>query len=159
MPGFALRFALACALLLGLLEYARDGAAERAFVERLLVLPAAALVRAFPGEPADAVARSLVSASARVNVVRGCDGLDAMLLYAAAVLAFPAPLRSRLPALALGALAIHAASVARLAAAYLIVRDAPAWFGVVHGLIAPLAVVLAGALVFGAWLARMTPAR
>jgi exosortase H (IPTLxxWG-CTERM-specific) len=49
-----------------------------------------------------------------VSIEAGCNGVEAMIVLIAAVLAFPAPWRSRLAALGLGFLAIQAMNIARI---------------------------------------------
>lgn len=52
----------------------------------------------------------------RLDVVRGCDALDPAAFLAAAILAFPAPLRRKLAGVAAGTFAIVALNVVRIAA-------------------------------------------
>lgn len=154
---FALRFGAFAALLLGACEAARGTALVREFVSGALVSPVARLLDAFsPDERVDAVGASLVSASAQLNVVRGCDGLEAVILYAAAVLAWPGTPARRVAALAVGVAAIHGSNLLRLVASWLVVRYAPDSFAWVHGVVAPLALVLGAALLFSGYVTWST---
>lgn len=49
-----------------------------------------------------------------IEIERGCNGVEAMIVLTAAVLAFPAPWRHRLAGLALGFAAIQALNVVRI---------------------------------------------
>ncbi len=49
-----------------------------------------------------------------VRIERGCNGVEAVIILAAAVFAFPAPLRSKLIGLAIGFLAIQALNLVRI---------------------------------------------
>ena len=152
---FALHFALAAALLLAACEAARGTRAVAMFVSGALNTPAAALLGVLaPGEAVDAVGSSLVSVAAQLNVVRGCDGLEALVLYAAAVLAWPGTPGQRAGALAIGLATLHVANLLRLVATWLVIRHAPASFAWVHGIVAPLGLVLIAAAVFSAYVTR-----
>src|SRR6185295_14028841 len=54
-----------------------------------------------------------------VNIRNGCNGIEAMLIFLAAVLAFPATWRSRLIGLTLGILAIQVVNLVRVVALFL----------------------------------------
>ena len=49
-----------------------------------------------------------------LEIERGCNGIEAMIVLAAAILAFPAPLRHKLIGLAIGFLAIQGLNVVRI---------------------------------------------
>jgi len=81
----------------------------------------AALIRAFDG---DAMSQGNVLYSKRsgfaVAIEAGCNGVEALLVLAAAMLAFPAPWRMKLLGLAIGAVAIQALNVVRVISLYYI---------------------------------------
>ena len=54
-----------------------------------------------------------------VNIRNGCNGVEAMLIFLAAVLAFPASWKSRLAGLGLGILAIQVVNLVRVVALFL----------------------------------------
>jgi exosortase family protein XrtM len=149
---YALRFAILFALLFAAFEAGRGTAVETVVVDRGVLDPAAALLHVLV--PADGVAvrdRSLASSAARLRVLRGCEGIETVLLVVAAVLAFPASIASRLAGAFLGAALAWLLSVLRLAALYCSLRFWPGVFEVTHGLVAPLAPVALLALFFLAW--------
>jgi exosortase H (IPTLxxWG-CTERM-specific) len=49
-----------------------------------------------------------------ISIERGCNGVEAMIVLTAAVLAFPAPIRHKLAGLAIGFVAIQALNVVRI---------------------------------------------
>ncbi len=101
--------------------------------------------------------RALESPYARLRVVRGCEGIETMLLLVAAVFAYPATLRRRGRGLLIGVALAWALSVARLVFLYGTLRVSPDLFAVTHGLIAPLAPLALIGLYFLAWSAPAPP--
>jgi exosortase H (IPTLxxWG-CTERM-specific) len=79
----------------------------------------ATLIRAFDG---DAMSHGNVLFSKRsgfaVSIEAGCNGVEALLVLAAAMLAFPAPWRMKLIGLAIGAVAIQALNILRVISLY-----------------------------------------
>jgi exosortase family protein XrtM len=131
-------------------------------IDLATVEPAAWIARHVTGQ-ADIVAAGshLTSPQASINVLYGCEGSDVLMLLASALLVAPAPWRDRLLGLAAGTAFVFALNQVRVLALYFTLRDHRAWFGLLHGLIAPLVVVVLVAAFFLTWLlwtARM-PAR
>jgi exosortase H (IPTLxxWG-CTERM-specific) len=93
-----------------------------------------------------------------VNIRNGCNGVEAMLIFLAAVLAFPAPWRSRLAGLALGILAIQALNLVRVVSLYLTGAHFPRFFHASHTVIWQSVVILFGVLLWVVWAQRL-PAR
>lgn len=55
-----------------------------------------------------------------VTILAGCNGIEAMIVLAAAILAYPAPLRHRLLGLAAGTVAIQALNIVRIVSLFYI---------------------------------------
>jgi exosortase/archaeosortase family protein len=83
-----------------------------------------------------------------MEIVRNCDAIEINILFVSAVLAFPAPWRKRLSALAVGLTALVALNVLRICLLYFIGVYAPARFAVAHEQVFPLLLVVAAALAF-----------
>lgn len=83
-----------------------------------------------------------------VNIRNGCNGVEAMLIFLAAVLAFPASSRSRLIGLALGILAIQIVNLVRVVALYLTGVYFPRIFDSSHTVIWQTIVILFGVLLW-----------
>jgi exosortase family protein XrtM len=92
-----------------------------------------------------------------IRVQFGCEGTDVLMLLVSALLVTPIPWGRRLAGLAVGALFVFAVNQARVLALFYALRRAPSWFGQVHGLIAPLVVVVLVVLFF-LWWVRGSPA-
>lgn len=152
---FAAKMLLAFVVLYGAWAALGSGAAHRLLLERAVVEPAVALVNAVsPGEAARAQGPALVSARARLSVREGCDGLDAVLLLAAAFLAAPLPWRRRLAGLALGVALVYGLNQARVVALWFALRNDRETFSLLHGFVAPAVLVAACCGFFAWWLWR-----
>jgi exosortase H (IPTLxxWG-CTERM-specific) len=92
-----------------------------------------------------------------VNIRNGCNGVEAMLIFLAAVLAFPAPWRWRLAGLALGILAIQVVNLVRVVSLYLTGAYFPRLFDTSHTVIWQSVVILFGVLLWVFWANRLPP--
>lgn len=89
-----------------------------------------------------------------VNIRNGCNGLETLLIFGAAVLAFPAPWRARLLGLAAGAALIQLVNLVRVVALYLTGAYLPRLFDASHTVVWQTLVVLFGVLLWVAWAHR-----
>jgi exosortase H (IPTLxxWG-CTERM-specific) len=89
-----------------------------------------------------------------VNIRNGCNGVEAMLIFLAAVLAFPASWKSRLAGLALGILAIQGVNLIRIVALFLTGVYFPRLFDTSHTVIWQTIVILFGVLLWIYWANR-----
>jgi exosortase family protein XrtM len=125
------------------------------------VKPAAWIARQLSGH-ADILADGshLRSMSISLNILYGCEGTDALMLLASALLVAPASFRDRLIGVAAGTGFVFAVNQVRVLVLFFSVQSHPAWFGPLHGLIAPLSVVVLVVVFFLCWLrwaARAAP--
>ena len=90
-----------------------------------------------------------------VNIRNGCNGVEAMLIFLAAVLAFPAPWKSRLLGLAVGIIAIQAVNLVRVVALYLTGAYFPSWFDASHTVVWQTIVILFSVLLWILWANRL----
>jgi len=67
-----------------------------------------------------------------VSIEAGCNGLEAMILLAAAMLAFPAPWGRRLGGIAFGGVAIQALNIVRIVSLFYLSRWSAEWFEWAH---------------------------
>ena len=89
-----------------------------------------------------------------VNIRNGCNGVEAMLIFLAAVLAFPASWKSRLSGLALGIVAIQVINLIRVVALFLTGVYFPKIFDSSHTVIWQTIVILFGVLLWIFWANR-----
>ena len=127
---------------------------ERFVIEQLTVKPAAWLLSWLqPSVQAVAIGSRLTAPGGGVNVLNGCEGADAMFLVIAGVLAAPLSWRHRAIGVLLGLSLTFAANQMRVIGLFYAARETPTAFAMLHGVVAPLAMVLAIALWF-AWFMR-----
>jgi exosortase H (IPTLxxWG-CTERM-specific) len=89
-----------------------------------------------------------------VNIRNGCNGVEAMLIFLAAVLAFPASWKSRGAGLVLGILAIQVVNLIRVVALFLTGIYFPRIFDTSHTVIWQTIVILFGVLLWIFWANR-----
>ncbi|HWM93865.1 MAG TPA: exosortase H [Thermoanaerobaculia bacterium] len=90
-----------------------------------------------------------------VNIRNGCNGVEAMLIFLAAVIAFPAPWRARLLGLAVGIVAIQAVNLIRVVALFLTGAYFPSWFDASHTVVWQTVVILFSVLLWILWANRI----
>jgi exosortase H (IPTLxxWG-CTERM-specific) len=93
-----------------------------------------------------------------VNIQNGCNGVEAMIIYFAAVLAFPAPWKARLLGLLFGFVAIQLVNLLRVVALFLTGVYFPSFFDSSHTVVWQTIVILAGVLFWILWANRLAPA-
>lgn len=132
---------------------------ERLVIDRTTVATSAWIIdRISPEEGVWAEGPRLISPKVRLSVLNGCEGTESILLFAAAVLAFPAPWRKKPAGLLVGLVWVFLLNQVRIVGLFFILRYRPQWFEAVHGTIAPIFIILAGAVVFALWLNWATKA-
>jgi exosortase/archaeosortase family protein len=94
-----------------------------------------------------------------VNIRNGCNGVEAMMIFLAAVLAFPAPWPARLSGLALGVVAIQAVNLVRVVALFLTGVYLPRFFDASHTLVWQTVVILFSVLLWIFWANRLAGGR
>ena len=103
-----------------------------------------------------ATVRDQVLSSRRFSVViyNGCNGLEAILIFASGVLAFPAPWRKKVIGLLLGFLAIQVANIARVVSLFYIGIFKPAWFSAAHVFVWQSVIIVLGVVLWLVWVNR-----
>jgi len=90
-----------------------------------------------------------------VNIENGCNGVEAMLIFIAAVLAFPAPWKARLWGVVLGLVAIQAVNLIRVVGLYLTGAYLPEYFDTTHTVIGQTVVILSSVVLWLVWAQRL----
>jgi exosortase H (IPTLxxWG-CTERM-specific) len=106
------------------------------------------------GQPVVQEGTVLRNARFAVNIRNGCNGVEAMLIFLAAVLAFPASWKSRLAGLGLGILAIQLVNLIRVVALFLTGVYFPRIFDTSHTVIWQTIVILFGVMLWIFWANR-----
>ena len=84
------------------------------------------------GQPVTTDGTSVVGSTASVNIENGCNGLEAVAILAAAVLAFPASWRQRGLGLLAGITGIQLLNIVRTSSLFLFLKYKPDWFQILH---------------------------
>jgi exosortase H (IPTLxxWG-CTERM-specific) len=114
----------------------------------------AALLR-LTGSDVTAAGTRMLSKRFSMDVENGCNAVETMMLFAAAVLAFNAPIRDRLLGIALGLPAIQLINLVRLISLYLLGVHRPDWFTVWHVGVWQSLIILSGVGMFMIWSSRV----
>ncbi|MBC7779111.1 MAG: archaeosortase/exosortase family protein [Proteobacteria bacterium] len=123
---------------------ARGTTVERVVVEEATVRPAAALVRwVDPSIAVSARGTSIVAPGGGLDIIRGCEGIDIMLILAAAICAVPLTWRRRMIALAVGLPFVFALNQARIVTLFFAWRADRSLFETLHTLVLPVLLVIA----------------
>jgi exosortase/archaeosortase family protein len=113
----------------------------------LQVRPAAWIVAmTLPGEPIGRDEEAIFAPGLRMEIRRGCDGMEAWLLLMTALVVFPMPWSRRARAMLSGTALVFGLNLLRIVSMFHLVRWRPEWFDVVHGLIWQSVMVLAAGL-------------
>jgi len=124
----------------------------------LVARSSAAILNAL-GESVTVAGTEIRSPGFAVQIENGCNGLETVLLYTAAVLAFPASWTRRLLGLLLGFIAIETFNLIRVATLVWIGSHRPALFDASHTILWQSLVVLCGVMLFLLWASRARGAR
>jgi exosortase/archaeosortase family protein len=150
---FAAIFAVVGGALLTLYSfpYAEHGIREDWFARYLAVYArlAGLVLRLFDAR-VHVVGNDIVGRTS-LTVAKNCDAMDVSLLFAAAVIAFPAPWRRRALGIAAGIGALTVVNVLRIASLYFIDLRWHSAFETIHAEVWPLAIVVFAAASFLAW--------
>ncbi len=127
-------------------------------IDTCTVAPAAWLARGLTGNAQIVAAgASLQAPDGSIRVLYGCEGTDVLMVLLAALLAAPGSWRGKLTGVLAGAALVYMLNQTRVLALFYAVRRAPTWFGAIHGLIAPMVVVIVVVAFFLAWLRWTAP--
>jgi exosortase H (IPTLxxWG-CTERM-specific) len=94
-----------------------------------------------------------------VNIRNGCNGVEAMIIFLAAVLAFPASWRARGIGLLLGVVVIQVVNLVRVVALFLTGAYLPEWFDSSHTVVWQSVVIGCAVLLWLFWAARFAARR
>lgn len=90
-----------------------------------------------------------------VNIRNGCNGIETMVIFLAAVLAFPAPWKARVIGLVLGCIAIQAINLVRVVALFFTGAYFPKFFDSSHTVVWQTIVIAFGVFLWIFWADRL----
>jgi exosortase H (IPTLxxWG-CTERM-specific) len=107
---------------------------------------------------AQGVVLSNMKTGAAVSIEPGCNGVEAMIVVMAAILATPARWTHKLAGLALSFLGIQALNLLRIISLFYLLQWNPVWFEWAHLYLWQALIMLDGVILYLLWL-RMLPAQ
>src|SRR5215212_9591387 len=111
------------------------------------------------GQPVEVSGTVIRSSRFGVNINNGCNGVEAMLILLASIVAFPASLKARAFGLLLGAIVVQVLNAVRIVTLYLLGAYQPRLFDMFHTAVWQILVILAAIAFFLLWSARVAPNR
>lgn len=122
-------------------------------VNDLTVRPATQLVNWLtPAIHAQAIRNTVQSSGGSLNIINGCEGVEALFVLVAAFAVAPISWRSRLLGLLGGLPFVFVVNEARILVLFYAHRDNSALFDLLHGSVTPAAVILLVCAYFYVWL-------
>jgi exosortase family protein XrtM len=134
-------------------DYVRSDGLERLVVEEMTVKPAAWLIAHItPEVSVHAAGSRLVAPGGGINILNGCDGMDVVLLLIAAMLVVPIPVYWRLSGMLTGSCLVYCCNQIRILALFYSYRTDKPLFSLLHGMVAPILLILVISVFFVFWL-------
>lgn len=134
---------------------ARDTSLERIAIDVMTVRPAAWLINHITPEiVVQAAGTRLKADGGGINILNGCEGSEVVFLLAAAMLVAQLRMKWRLLGIGTGSIAILGCNQVRILALFYASRSDKALFELLHGIIAPVALILIATGFFIFWLNR-----
>lgn len=103
------------------------------------------------GVDSEADGATIVSGAARLDVKEGCNGVHALVILLASILAFPATWGSRTLGVAVGAVAILGANLVRIVNLIVVARYDPAHLKLFHAAVWETLIMLVAVALFVLW--------
>ncbi|WP_290644403.1 archaeosortase/exosortase family protein [Aquabacterium sp.] len=145
----ALLFTLVFLSLQWIWNTAKGSAFEYVVIDKATVGTVVRIINALtPDAHATADGSSIRSPGGGINVLNGCEGTEVLFLLMAAVIAYPLTWRLRAVGLLGGTAFVFIINQARLLALFYSYRSDRALFGQLHGVIAPLALIMVTLIFF-----------
>jgi len=148
------------ALLQGLYGAAKDTWVERLVIDQVTVKSAAWLIHMFDSTTGvQAVGSRLHAPGGGINIINGCEGIDVVFLMVGAMLVAPISVRAKLLGVILGTALVLMLNQGRVIALFYAFRLDRSLFDMLHGVIAPLLLIMGAAGFFVLWLHRHADAK
>jgi exosortase/archaeosortase family protein len=112
-----------------------------------------------PGESVRGRGDRIESATTSIQVAQGCEGIDVMLMFVAAVVAMPLGWRRKLLAGLAGVAVVYAVNLLRLAGLFYCLEYAPERFESMHVIVGQTVVIVVAIAVFAATTGLFTLSR
>ena len=125
---------------------------ENSFVRFFAVVPGSFFIDLItPDTEVSANGTRIVSNIAKLNVLKGCEGTEVLLILYSAIIATLRPLKFSIIGIVIGTLIIFVLNQFRIVALFFIAAYHRSTFEIVHGLLAPLIIIAITGLFFMLW--------
>jgi exosortase family protein XrtM len=124
-------------------------------VDTMTTRASSALINIITPDEKTVVRGNAIVGGATVEIMRGCEGIEGMLLLIAAVLAFPARAPAKIYGIMGGILFIYAFNLTRIAGLYYTVRFRPALFDMMHIYVGQTVIIIISLIFFVFWVSRI----
>jgi exosortase family protein XrtM len=139
-------------LLMGLYYSLPTAFIENGIVRFFAVIPGGVLLDWLtPGYSVTTTGTRILSPLANLNVLKGCEGTETLLLLYAAMVALGRPLKSTVLGLILGTALVFLVNQIRIVSLFFVAAYQKSYFELVHGFLAPLLMVAIVAVFFLYW--------
>ncbi len=105
-----------------------------------------------PEENTSAQKEYLTSGHFKLKIARGCEGIEGVIILIAAILAFPAGIKSKLFGITGGIFVLYVLNLFRIAGLYYTLKYKPVFFDMMHVYVGQTLIILIAFLYFIAWL-------
>jgi exosortase/archaeosortase family protein len=134
-------------------ESLHGGGIEYVVIHNMTVWPAVYLINLYtPAVQAVAVNFSVQAAGGGLNILNGCEGMEALFLLCSAFAVAPMVWNTRALGLLIGIVFVFAINQARILLLFYAYRSDHALFDLLHASITPIAIVLLVSAYFYTWL-------
>lgn len=148
--GFILLF-----ILLQTLQYFTLSYTSPFLVDTMTIRASSALINIITPIEKTVVQGGIITGGATVVVMRGCEGVEGMLLLIAAICAYPARIPSKIYGIFGGILIIYAFNLFRIIGLYYTNRYRPDLFDMMHIYVGQTVIIIISLIFFIFWVSRI----
>lgn len=148
--GFIILF-----ILLQTLQYLTLPYTSPFLVDTMTIRASSALINIITPIEKTVVQGGVITGGATVAVMRGCEGVEGMLLLIAAICSFPARIPPKIYGIISGILIIYALNLLRIAGLYYTNRYRPDMFDMMHIYVGQTVIIIISMIFFIFWVSRI----
>lgn len=109
-----------------------------------------------PEEPSVVEGSVIAGAGVRIDIMKGCEGFEVMLLLVAGILAFPRKMKYKLLGIVIGVALIYPVNLLRIVSLFYVLKLAPRHFDFAHLTLWQSIIILLVALYFLFWVRHLS---
>lgn len=124
-------------------------------VDTMTIRASSAIINIITPDEKTVVQGGIITGKATVAIMRGCEGVEGMLLLIAAICAFPARIISKVYGIVGGILIIYIFNLSRIVGLYYINRYRPDLFDMMHIYVGQTVIIIISLIFFIFWVSRI----